>query len=88
MYNVKNRRSMSCFYDFEKRKKIYPAGNSCVANVWSAGAPPEAGQQDDEGDDVEGGGHTRVHNLHPQERERQLDLNANVAGKNCISSSS
>ena len=57
----------------------HPAGYSGVAEVRSVislggGTPAEPGEDDDEGDEVEEGGHRRVDHLHLQEGEWQLDL--------------
>ena len=57
----------------------HPAGYSGVAEVRSVislggGAPAEPGEDDDEGDEVEEGGHCRVDHLHLEEGEGQLDL--------------
>ena len=57
----------------------YPAGDPGVAEMRSrlglgGGAPAEAGQDDDEGDEVEEGRHRGVDNLHLQEGEGKLDF--------------
>ena len=57
----------------------HPAGYSGVAEVRSVislggRAPAEPGEDDDEGDEVEEGGHGRVDHLHLEEGEGQLDL--------------
>ena len=57
----------------------HPAGYSGVAEVRSVislggGAPAEPGEDDNEGDEVEEGGHRRVDHLHLEEGEGKLDL--------------
>ena len=57
----------------------YPASDPGVAEMRSrlglgGGAPAEAGQDDDEGDEVEEGRHRGVDNLHLQEGEGKLDF--------------
>ena len=51
----------------------YPASNPGITEMRST-APAEPGQDDNEGDGVEDGGHQGVDHLHLEEGEGQLDL--------------